>query len=444
MNILLITDEVWNDEVHGNNVLTNWFEGFPANFSNIYCSPGVPKNNVCMNYFQLTDKMMARSLLGSKRAGEKITVIKKKDNLIIKNVCNEDKKLYDLLKKVTGDFLRMIRQLIWVFGKYDMESLDKFLEEQKPDIIFAARYSSLKLLRIEKYVKSYLDIPIVAYTGDDEYSLSQIKISPFYWIYKLILRYKMRKQIPDYSLYYTHSIIQAQIYHQEFSIKTKTLLKTGDFKEKNIHDIVNDVIKIVYIGKLYCNRWKTLGIIAKTLEKINKDGTRAILEIYTLDKITNYQKKLLNDRKNSFIMGGIKPDEIPNVYKNSDIVLHVESFDLKNKLLTKYSFSTKVIDSLASGCALWTIGWEKHCACKYLKENNCALVSTSKTEIESTLLHLVDNKKIILEYAKKAYIFGSKYLQKKFIQEQIKNDFEKIIKNSKSSKFVNKSQKQEK
>ncbi len=78
MNILLITDEVWNDEVHGNNVLTNWFEGFPANFSNIYCSPGVPKNNVCKNYFQLTDKMMARSLIGSKRAGKKITIIKKK------------------------------------------------------------------------------------------------------------------------------------------------------------------------------------------------------------------------------------------------------------------------------------------------------------------------------------------------------------------------------
>ena len=39
MNILLITDEVWNDEVHGNNVLTNWFEGFPANFSNIYYLP---------------------------------------------------------------------------------------------------------------------------------------------------------------------------------------------------------------------------------------------------------------------------------------------------------------------------------------------------------------------------------------------------------------------
>lgn len=433
MNILIIADEVWNDEIHGNNVLTNWFDGFDANFSEIYCSPGKPLNNICVNYFQITDKMMLKSILSPIKAGKKIIISGQLNcSTSILNIEDEDKKLYSFLKSITGDFLRLIRQIIWCCGRYDKAELCNFIKEQNPDIIFAARYSSLKLLRLEKKVKNYCNVPIVAYTGDDEYSLGQIKISPFYWITRLITRHVMRKQIPNYSLYYTHSFIQGKLYCTEFDIKTKVLLKTGNFEKQNVHKKVNDVIRIVYIGKLYCNRWKTLGIIVNMLNKINKNEKKAILEIYTLDKITKKQNILLNDKKNSYIMGGISPAEIPQIYNKSDIILHVESLDLKNRLLTKYSFSTKVIDSLASGCALWAIGWKEHCACQYLKENDCAIVSNTKDEIESDLLKIIHNNSIILEYANKAYLFGKENLQRNTVQKHIKQDFENIINNYKS------------
>lgn len=425
MKILIIADEVWNDKIHGNNVLSNWFNEFPAEFCEIYCSPGIPYNKVCNDYFQLTDKMMAKSILSNTKAGQ---ILRMRNNPYeIKNVEDENKKLYSFLKSITGDFLRLIRQMIWYFGKYDLDKLNNFLDDQKPDIIFAARYSSLKLLKIEKYASEYLNVPIVAFTGDDEFSLQQIKISPFYWVYILKFRSVMKRQIPKYSLYYTHSDVQAKKYHEIFGVKTKVLLKSGEFNKEKVHEKVNDIIKIVYIGKLYCNRWKTLSIIAKQLKEINKSGKRAILEIYTLDKITKKQNDLLNDQINSYIKGGVKPEDIPKVYNKSDIVLHVESFDLKNKLATKYSFSTKVVDSLASGCALWTIGWEEHCACKYLKKNNCAFVSTSKEEIKNDLGCMINNPNIIIDYANRAYEFGKNNLEKEIIQKKILMDFNEIL-----------------
>lgn len=429
MKILIIADEVWNDQIHGNNVLTNWFEGFDAEFAELYCSAGIPKNSICSSYFQLTDKMMVKSLISSSKAGNRFSLKKTSDNKIKEflPIEDKDKKMYDFLKSITGDLLRLIRQLIWYFGRYDKKELNSFLDEEKPDMIFAPRYSSLKLLRLEKYASSYLNVPIVAFTGDDEYSLSQLKISPFYWIYKLSLRVKMNKQIPNYALYYTHSLIQGEMYQKNFDIETKQLLKAGNFNKDNVHTKVNDILKIVYIGKLYCNRWKTLGLISDCLRTINKDGVKAVLEIYTLDKVTNKQEELLNDKKSSFIMGAISPDIIPEVYKKSDIVLHVESFDLKNRLLTRFSFSTKVIDSLASGCALWAIGWKEHCACQYLKANKAAVVSTSENEIKSDLMRMVENKDIILDFANKAHEFGKDNLQKEIIQTQMKRDFERII-----------------
>ena len=63
MRLLLITDEVWNDKIHGNNILTNWFEGMDIEIANIYCSPGMPDNQCCQKYFQITDGMMAKSIL---------------------------------------------------------------------------------------------------------------------------------------------------------------------------------------------------------------------------------------------------------------------------------------------------------------------------------------------------------------------------------------------
>ena len=43
MRILLITDEIWNDRVFGNNVLENWFNDMPdAEFAQIGCWPGKP------------------------------------------------------------------------------------------------------------------------------------------------------------------------------------------------------------------------------------------------------------------------------------------------------------------------------------------------------------------------------------------------------------------
>lgn len=67
MRILLITSEEWNDAVYGNNVLTNWFEGFDAELAQIYCSPGLPYNNICSRYFQITDAQMVRSLYTVKK-----------------------------------------------------------------------------------------------------------------------------------------------------------------------------------------------------------------------------------------------------------------------------------------------------------------------------------------------------------------------------------------
>ncbi len=62
------------------------------------------------------------------------------------------------------------------------------------------------------------------------------------------------------------------------------------------------------------------------------------MNIYTADDVTNIQNKCLNDGSNSIIHGRVSPKFLPKIYEKSDIVLHIESFDIKNRLLTQDYF----------------------------------------------------------------------------------------------------------
>ena len=430
MVILIIADEAWNDELHVNNVLSNWFSDFDAQFAEIYCSPGLPVNNICKIYFHLTDMMMLKSFLSGKKAGEiiKYSNYPSTKHNVISNSDRINIRLNLFLKKISGPFLRFIREMIWCIGKYDSDKLYCFLNDVKPDIIFCPRYSSLKLLRLEKFVRELSQKPVIAFTGDDEFSLKHISFSPFFWIDRVMVRQKMKKEIPNYSLYYMHSPEQAQIYSKEFRIPTKLLYKCGIFQSSKIHSSVNEVIVIAYIGRLYCNRWKTLVLLSKKIKKINQNGKKIILNIYTQEILTKKQNKLLNDNENVFFKGMASYSDLQNIYDKSDVLLHVESFDKKNALTTRYSFSTKIIDCLSSGCAVMAICPDNQTGFKYLRERDAAFTACNDKELEVILNNIVADHSLIISYAKKAYICGEQNHSKEIVQANLITDFSKIIK----------------
>lgn len=433
MRILLITDEVWNDQIHGNNILSNWFDGFDAEFANVYCSPGLPLNNTCNKYFQITDSMMLKSIITNKKAGNAFSMEKTQEINHEILAEGENKKLYTNLKSITTESLRALREAIWYFGKYDILALKKFINDFKPDIIFSPRFASIKILRLERIILNIVKVPIIAFTGDAEYSLKLLRLSPVFWMKKFILRKMLRKMMPNYSLYYTLSEEQLKEYQEEFGKKFKILRKSGVFKDKYKEKEINTPIKLVYAGKLYSNRWKNLIEVSKNLKEINKDEVKMVLEIYTRDTLNDKQLKLLNDGKNSFVKGSATPKELKEIYEEADISLHVESFDLKNRLLTKLSFSTKIIDCLASGCAVVVIAWDQHSGYTYLEKQDAAITMKNKKDVRDKLIELSNNKGLINEYAKKSWKCGHENHQKINVQYQILQDFKNVIKQYKET-----------
>ena len=283
MKILLITSEEWNDFVYCNGVLTNWFEGFPAEFAQIYVSPGQPNNHICRKYFQITDAQMLRSIVGGPKAGKEIQMQTDTQQLEATKINARRKGVYGFMKKLSlwcRTPVVALQDAIWAWGKYDKEAMAKFVNDFNPDIVFCPRMVNPKLIRLERLVRTMTKAPFVAFTADDEASYQQYEWSPLYWIRRWYMHRIFEKHVPGfYKHYWTFSEEQAADYSRLYGVPTSTLYKCSDFPETFIARKVNNPIRMVFAGHIYCNRWKSLAAIGDALKEINKDGLKMVLDV---------------------------------------------------------------------------------------------------------------------------------------------------------------------
>lgn len=430
MKILLITAEEWNDYVYGNGVLTNWFTGFDAEFAQIYTSPGLPNNKVCSKYFQIDERQMVKSLYSNTKAGREVKMPTNEQEQDAAK-CNAQRKgIYGIFKKLSlwmHTPIVMLQDFIWMTGRYDKAALQRFIDGYKPDVVFCPQLGNPKMWRLEKLVKGMTDVPFVAFTGDDEASYQQVSKSPLFWLRRWYCHNGLKNSVKIFSHYFMHSKEQAQDYTNEYGVPTSTLYKCGDFSNEFVKKSVGSPIRLVYAGRLYCNRWKTLAEIGKALHEINKHGERMVLDIYTQEALTNEQRKALSPENSVYMKGSVNPQQLKEVYRNADIALHVESMDKKNRLATRVSFSTKIIDLMASSCAILAVCWNRHCGYQYLRDNDAAFCVDNYSDILPMLQRIVDNPSLVQNYAQKAYECGRKNHTREKIQKQIREKFEELI-----------------
>lgn len=430
MKILLITAEEWNDYVYGNGVLTNWFTGFDAEFAQIYTSPGLPNNKVCSKYFQIDERQMVKSLYSNTKAGREVKMPTNEREQDAAKSNAQRKGIYGIFKKLSlwmHTPIVMLQDFIWMTGRYDKAALQRFIDGYKPDVVFCPQLGNPKMWRLEKLVKGMTDVPFVAFTGDDEASYQQVSKSPLFWLRRWYCHNGLKNSVKIFSHYFMHSKEQAQDYTNEYGVPTSTLYKCGDFSNEFVKKSVGSPIRLVYAGRLYCNRWKTLAEIGKALYEINKHGERMVLDIYTQEALTNEQRTALSLENSVYMKGSVNPQQLKEVYRNADIALHVESMDKKNRLATRVSFSTKIIDLMASSCAILAVCWNRHCGYQYLRDNDAAFCVDNYSDILPMLQRIVDNPSLVQNYAQKAYECGRKNHTREKIQKQIRDKFEELI-----------------
>ncbi|MBQ9717639.1 MAG: glycosyltransferase [Clostridia bacterium] len=255
--------------------------------------------------------------------------------------------------------------------------------------------------------------------------MKQLNPAPSFWINRLITRKWIRRHFAESALVYTMTDLQKQEYEALLKRPMKILCKAAEFSAPEKRE--GDTVRLIYAGGLYLNRWKMLSKLAEAVAEINRTETKAELHIYSGSKLKSRQSQKLDDGKNSFLHDGIPYRELMERYRKSDIAVHTESFDLKNRLITRLSFSTKIIDCMSSGCAILAIGPCTQAGISYLKENDAAVCVDNTEDLYGAVGKLVEDRMLIWTYADKAYRLGMRNHCRENIEKSVRRDFCDVI-----------------
>ncbi len=419
MRILIVSYELWDGVTNGGNVLSGIFEGYDAEFAQIFCVSGTPYNRVCKKYFQLSDQMV----IHRQKMGKELIFEDYPANSEGANPKGDERKTVTHFRAS----LMLLREMAWWSAKWKTKELEKFVLDFKPDLIFAPCNPIPHVLKIQRYVKKIAKCPMVSYVYDDIYSLKKFYLSPVYWLNHFYARRHVRRAFKAYDFVFTMTDRQKREYEKRFGRPMEVLSKSGEFSASARTSIGNPV-RIIYAGGVYINRWRALSDVKKAIAEINKNGKKAELHIYTANKVSEKQQRAMADGENSFLHSAVGTQELKELYRTFDIALHVESFKLKSRLDTRLSFSTKIVDCLESGCATVAIGPRGQAGIEYLRENGGALCISSKKEIKGELEKLINNPDLIKRYASRANELGKREHTKEKIRGKLDKCFNSLAK----------------
>ena len=137
--------------------------------------------------------------------------------------------------------------------------------------------------------------------------------------------------------------------------------------------------------------------------------------------------------KSTFFCGQITSEEVKQVQKEADVLLHVEDFGIKGSLTTRLSFSTKIVDYFLEKKCIVAIGAERCSSIKYVERNDSAIIINNKHKILQTLQEIADNPQIIGRYAQKAWDCGKRNHEIEQIQKKLYEDLNCVVVQSNKS-----------
>lgn len=430
--ILVISRNAWNNSNSTGNTATNFFSNWNDwEFANLFCRNEIPNNDICKRYFRISESDLLRGLFKSDKIGQAASYEEFTEETKINSNANvsKEKRLYDHFRNNRWTLLLWAREILWSVSNWKNSKLKKFVKEFDPDIIYMPIHDCFYMHNVLSFVSKISKAKIVLITADDMYSLKQFSLSPLYWINRLILRKKIRNSITEASICYSMSDIQIKELSQEFGNKFKILRKGVNVNNIGINknNKNSSILKFVYTGNVTLGRWETLGAIGDVINTLNDDVVKAKLYIYSTNILTKRMKEKLNSSNEVKFMGAVSPQEVQEIQQEADVVIHAESFKLRNRLKTRLSFSTKLVDYFQNGNCILAVGCDKANSIDYLKKNDAAIIVTDLEKLQDSIKKIIDSPIVINEYRKKALKCAINNHNINEIHKLLNEDFRSLI-----------------
>lgn len=135
-----------------------------------------------------------------------------------------------------------------------------------------------------------------------------------------------------------------------------------------------DDVNFTYVGGLGLGRWKSLSDVVEAIVGARQQGTKAILNIYGPEQDLSLLPASLLSSGAVRIGGSVSGEDAARAVSQSDVLVHVESFEQAMRDYTRLSFSTKLPLYMAAGRPVLAYGPDEGASCRYVREHGFGIV----------------------------------------------------------------------
>ncbi|MBW7869213.1 MAG: hypothetical protein H3C31_12930 [Brumimicrobium sp.] len=419
MKVLIISNNSLSVSSNNGKTLNSIFSFFEQHeVCQLYFHSGEePTSTVCRSFFRLSLK---DSILNWIKPTEKRAVLPNTKNLCHSRPVKE--KLIPANNSIIYPILMIWRDLLWSFSRWYSSNLMEWLSIEKPTIVFFLAGNTGFTHTIAVKISRVLEIPLAIYFTDD-YLLFPIKRNIIDTVFHYHLEKKYQRSLSISTMRFTIGEYMADEYSRYFN-KTFTPIMNCVEVEEGRAPLANTKksIKIVYFGGLHLGRADMILRFAIVLSSISKKYFIDVsLSIYSSSHISDSVKRMF-EINNINYNRAVPSEQIPEISKNFDCFLHVESDEMYFRSLTRLSVSTKIPEYLSLFRPIIAFGPLEVASMRILSDNNIGLtISSAKedVEIESILYEFFANYK----HRQQKAIDGLKYAMDIFDRKKVAYGF---------------------
>lgn len=399
INSLIISNAALSAAESNGRILFLLFVGCDEMSLHNYCLGGVPNKNG-VHYIRMNDKRNIKSLvsLGYVRPSNYRYV--SDGNGISVNSSSSHKKAIHYF----------MRNILYMINFHIVRYMVRYLKDNNIESIFLFGADSPFLYRLSRILSKKCSIPLEIYTCEDyplkNYNYIESGKHNNNMFFKLLMR-SLKKQASKAYWIASKSTFNSDLlcedYKKAFRISNPgvrylpSILDRAEYKER-------DIRHIIYGGNLYTDRVDSLLDISKVLLDVNKD---VVMDIY--GKASDEDIARLKDCSNINYHGVVEYFKMIEIYKNADMLLHVDGFSEYSIKDYKHAFSTKISDCYMLGIPFFIYAPIDIASTQYAYKMNKDYTALSIEELKDKLNNIINN-----------------HLPYKVDYEKIKKDFSTI------------------
>lgn len=367
------------------------------------------KSPCCNRYFHIYEERVMKSILhpGISTGEEYYYPEQEKELSDSSEIQKRERQRYAKYSQKRSWLKIIAREFVWLLGHWKTKEFKRFIDDFNPEVLVFPIESYIHLNLINKYIIKKKHPIVIGFFNDDNFTYKQSEKFG-YKLHRFWLRHTVKWLVRHCDTVFAVCPKMKRECDKEFGINSILLSKPMVCNAEFIPYISNYPIRLIYTGKLYINRDKTIIAVARAIKKVNVDGVKVILDVYSGSSLSQEVVREIECTPACRFRGEIPYAQVFEEQRKSDVLLFVEDLSDEN-LAARLSFSTKITDYFGSGKCTWAIGNHDLGPIEYIKEQDAGFVSTSESEILETLIKIVKSPDLISEYAQKGYKCGIKY-----------------------------------